>query len=87
MAKFVQIGQNNFINVDKVIRITKTEGKPHPEEEDMFQHKALGSDGEFHWGGCYESSFQWVLYTSQEWDGIYRVANPEYFQGVEDLLK
>lgn len=87
MAKFVQVWENTFVNADKIIRISKTEGRIHPTVEGKFQHKVLGSDGDFHWTGEYSSSIQYVLYTSQEWDGIYRVTNSEFFQGVEDLLK
>ena len=87
MTKFVCVSEDTFVNVDKIIRICKSEGQPHHSEEGKFQHKMLASDGEYHWTGCYDSPFQWVLYTSNSWDGIFRVTDPEYFQGVEDLLK
>ena len=60
MTKFVQIGADNFINVDKIIRISKVKGRPHPSEEGMFQHEVLGSDGDYHWTGKYSSSIQLV---------------------------
>jgi hypothetical protein len=87
MAKFIQIGQDNFINIDKIIRITKVEGRNHPSKEGKYQHKVLGSDGDYHWVGEYTSSIQWVIYTTQEWDGIYRVTDSTYFERIKDILK
>lgn len=87
MAKFIEVWEDTFINVDKIIRISKTEGKPHPNTANHYQHEVLGSDREYHWTGCYESPTQWVIYTSDSWDGIYRITDPQYFNGVEDLLK